>query len=108
MMIALFGAHFYFDYAGQGDFMARAKNRLAPIPGVPWHSVLTAHAAIHGTAVALITGLWPLFWTELAIHWMTDDAKCRGQISYRVDQFIHLCCKFVWYAIAMYAQGKLA
>jgi hypothetical protein len=46
MMIALFGAHFYFDYAGQGDFMARAKNRLAPIPGVPWHSVLTAHAAI--------------------------------------------------------------
>ena len=30
-----------------GDFLARAKNRTAPIPGFPWWQALTAHAAMH-------------------------------------------------------------
>jgi hypothetical protein len=57
MLIALIGAHLFLDYAGQGDFMARAKNVDAPLPGVPPWTILWSHAAIHGAAVALITGL---------------------------------------------------
>ena len=28
--------HALADYPLQGDFLAKAKNRTAPIPGVPW------------------------------------------------------------------------
>jgi hypothetical protein len=96
MLIALIGAHCFFDYAGQGDFMAKAKNRAAPIPGVPFWQPLTAHAAVHGAAAALITGIWWVFLAEGLIHWVTDDAKCRGRISYNVDQLIHVLCKGLW------------
>jgi hypothetical protein len=102
MMIALIGAHFYFDYAGQGDFMARAKNPDAPIPGVPWGQVLIAHACIHGTAVALITGLWGLFFLEAWIHAYTDTLKCAGRISFGTDQVIHIACKVLWFALAVW------
>jgi hypothetical protein len=101
MLIALIAAHCFFDYAGQGDFMAKAKNETAPIPGVPWRSVLAAHAWIHGSAVALITGLWPLFFAEYAAHFVTDSTKCRGKISYRMDQGIHIVCKFAWFGCAV-------
>lgn len=101
LLIALLGAHFFFDYAGQGDFMAKAKNRSAPIPGVPWVQVLFAHAFIHGAAVALLTGIWWLLLLETAIHFFTDDAKCRGWIGYNADQAIHIGCKVLWWAIAI-------
>lgn len=100
MLIALIGAHCYFDYAGQGDFMAKAKNLTAPITDVPWWQVLSAHAAIHGAAVALITGIWWLALLEFVIHWNTDNLKCSGAISYNTDQFIHIACKVVWFWIA--------
>lgn len=100
ILIALIGGHFIADYPGQGDFLARAKNRTAPIPGVPWWQALGAHAAIHGAAVALITCIWWLFLAEAAIHWLTDDAKCRGRLSFNQDQAIHLSCKLVWWFIA--------
>jgi hypothetical protein len=100
MLIALLGAHWFFDYAGQGDFMAKAKNPTAPIPGVPWRQVGIAHAGIHGAAVALITGVWWLFFFEFVVHGVTDEAKCRGAIGYNTDQAIHLGCKFVWALIA--------
>jgi len=101
MLVALIGAHAFFDYAGQGDFMSKAKNRTAPFPGVPWWNILAAHAAIHGAAVALITGLWWLALPEAAIHFLTDDAKCRGRISYNMDQGVHVGCKLVWWAAAL-------
>lgn len=100
MAVALIGAHCFFDYAGQGDFMAKAKNRNTPIPGIPWQTILAAHAAIHGAAVALITGIWWLFAAEFAIHFLTDDAKCRGNISFNQDQAIHIGCKAAWVAVA--------
>ena len=101
MLVALIGAHSLADYAAQGDFMSKAKNRSTPIPGVPWWQVLAAHASIHGAAVALITGLWWLALAEGAIHFLTDDAKCTGRISYTVDQAIHVACKLLWWMIAM-------
>lgn len=104
MLVLLIGAHCFLDYAGQGDFMSKAKNRAAPIPGVPWATVLAAHAAIHGAAVAWITGLWWLAIAEAAIHFLTDDAKCRGKISFNQDQAIHIACKMAWVGIAWAAQ----
>ena len=100
MAVALVAGHAIADYPLQGDFLAKAKNRTAPIPGFPWWQALGAHAAIHGGFVALITGIWWLFFAEAAIHWLTDDAKCRGKISLNTDQAIHIACKVVWLAVA--------
>ena len=101
MLIALLGAHALADYPLQGDFLSKAKNRTAPIPGVPWQQALAAHCIIQGAAVAIITGLWWLFVAEAVIHWFTDDAKCRGRISFNVDQAIHVGCKLLWWVIAL-------
>ena len=100
LVILLIGAHAFADYPGQGDFLSKAKNRTAPIPGVPWWQALGAHAAIHGAVVALITGLWWLAVAETVIHFVTDDAKCRGRISFNTDQTIHLLCKVAWAVVA--------
>lgn len=100
MLIALLGAHYFFDFAGQGDFMAKAKNLTSPIPGVPWRIVLDAHCFIHAAAVALITGLWWLFIPEFIAHYITDRAKCEGKISFAMDQLIHVACKLAWFACA--------
>lgn len=101
ILIALLAAHALADYPLQGDFLSKAKNRTAPIPGVPWQQALGAHVVIHGAAVALITGLWWLFFAEAAIHWLTDDAKCRGKIDFNADQAIHIVCKIVWWCLAV-------
>ena len=66
MLAALIAAHAVCDYPLQGDFLAKAKNRTMPIPGVPWWQALGAHAAIHGGAVGLITGIWWLGLLEAA------------------------------------------
>lgn len=101
MLIALLTAHALCDYPLQGDFLARAKNRTAPIPGVPWWQALAAHSMIHGGAVALITGIWWLGVAESAVHWITDDTKCRGGIGFNADQAIHISCKLAWFGIAL-------
>jgi hypothetical protein len=100
MLIALLGAHWFFDYAGQGDFMAKAKNPEAPLLGVPWVTVMAAHAGIHAAAVALITGVWFLFAFEYLAHVWIDCLKCRGRISFGFDQFLHIACKWAWFIIA--------
>lgn len=102
--IQMFGllmvGHAIADYPLQGDFLARAKNRTAPIPGVPWQQALGAHALIHAGFVGVITGSIALAVCEFAAHWITDDLKCRGKINFNTDQAIHLICKVVWCAIA--------
>lgn len=109
ILIALFGAHFLADYPLQGDFLAKAKNRTIPIPGVPWQHALGAHSFIHGAFVALITGIWWLCFLEATIHWITDDAKCRGKLTFNQDQMIHLACKMVWFFVPVhYATFSIA
>lgn len=98
MLVYLIAAHAFFDYAGQGDFMAKAKNPSAPIPGVPWYQPMAAHCAIHGAAVYAITGLALLGLVEFIAHGVTDYAKCRGWISYNADQAIHVACKVAYVA----------
>lgn len=105
MVIALVGAHALADYPLQGDFLAKAKNRTAPIPGVPWWQALAAHSAIQGAFVAFITGIWWLFIAEAMAHWFIDDAKCRSRISYNTDQGLHLACKALWLIVAVVSHG---
>ncbi|MCD1619150.1 DUF3307 domain-containing protein [Salipiger manganoxidans] len=95
----LIAAHFLADYPLQGDFLAKGKNRLAPIPGIPFWRPLTAHAAIHGGFVGIITGSLWLGLAETVMHWRIDDAKCRGWISYNQDQALHVVCKVAWVAL---------
>lgn len=96
MLLALLVAHALADYPLQGDFLAKAKNRTAPIPGVPWYQAMGAHCLIHGGAVALITGIWWLGVAEFVAHWITDDLKCRGRLTFDQDQIVHWICKAAW------------
>lgn len=100
MAVLLIGGHALCDYPLQGDFLSKAKNRAAPIPGVPWWQALGAHSFIHGAMVAIVTGLWWLALPEIIIHWLTDDAKCRGKLTFNQDQSIHIACKMAWLLIA--------
>lgn len=99
MFLTLLFAHFLADYPLQGDFLARAKNRTAPIPGVPWWQAMTAHAGIHAGGVALVTGFWFLGVVEFVAHFAIDSAKCSGRIGYNTDQALHALCKAAYVAI---------
>jgi hypothetical protein len=99
-LLLLLAAHALCDYPLQGDFLAKAKNRTAPIPGVPWWQAMWAHCAIHGAAVGIITGLWWLGVMEVVAHAVTDDAKCRGEISFNQDQALHVTYKVLWIVFA--------
>lgn len=105
MLFALVAAHALADYPLQGDFLAKAKNRTAPIPGVPWWQALGAHALIHGAFVAAITGNVYLGLAEVLAHAIIDDAKCSGRIGFNTDQALHIGCKLLWWAIAVGASA---
>jgi len=100
MAFALLGWHALADYPLQGDFMAKAKNPKAPLPGVPWETVMTAHALIHGFGVSMITGSVVLGLAETVSHWLIDVAKCFGKLDLRADQGAHFACKIAWFALA--------
>jgi hypothetical protein len=101
LFAALIAAHALCDYPLQGDFLARAKNRTTPLPGVPWYQALGAHAAIHAGAVGLLTGSLLLGLAEFTAHAVIDDAKCAGRIGFNADQTLHLACKALWVAIIL-------
>jgi hypothetical protein len=108
MLIYLLAGHALADYPLQNAFLASAKNRWTPIPGVPWYQCMAAHCLIHAGVVALVTGVWWLGVAEFVIHFATDDSKCTlkfGQTasgSFNIDQAIHYACKLAWWAIAMW------
>lgn len=93
--LLIFG-HFLADYPLQGAFLSQAKNRCAPVPGVPWYQALLAHSAIHAGFVMVITGSLVLALAECLLHALIDDSKCRGKISYNTDQALHWLCKALW------------
>lgn len=100
LFAALLVAHAVCDYPLQGDFLARAKSRALPIPGVPWYQALGAHSVMHGGAVWLLTGVPLLGLAEAAAHAAIDDAKCTGRIGFNADQGAHIACKALWVLIA--------
>lgn len=96
LLLALIVAHALCDYPLQGDFLSKAKNRTAPIAGVPWYQAMAAHAAIQGGAVTLLTGSVVLGVAEFVAHFIIDDLKCRGRLSFNADQALHVACKVLW------------
>lgn len=119
-LILLLAGHALCDYPLQGDFLARGKNRFAPLPGTPWYQCLWAHAMIHAGMVLLITQRPWMAIAELVIHAATDYAKCAGwfgaspispnslrtrlmglpefsgYFAFNLDQGIHVACKILW------------
>ena len=95
-MILLLVAHFLFDYALQGDFMAKAKNLNAPMFGVPWIWPMASHCFIHAAAVYFITGSYLLGALEFICHFYIDSAKCVRMITFGQDQTLHVGLKVVY------------
>lgn len=121
--------HFLADYPLQGDFLSKAKNRSNPIPHIPWQHALFAHSFIQAGFVFLGVFLFyiarqavyfvldmPLlsanevvvyaslfFAGELVSHYMIDESKCSGEITFAQDQFYHLGFKVLWAAMAVFA-----
>jgi hypothetical protein len=96
MLFYLIAGHSVADYPLQGDFLARAKNHVTPVAGVPWGIALFAHAIIHGAFVAAITGSVALGMAETVVHAAIDYAKCDGWTNLVGDQALHVACKVVW------------
>jgi hypothetical protein len=97
-------AHALADFPLQGDYLAQAKNRHTELTKKlaaagsgtvwPWH--LFYHAAIHGGAVAYVTGSIALGCAEMVAHTAIDLAKNEGKISYTTDQVLHIAFKLLW------------
>jgi len=101
LFLLLMIAHFMADFPLQGNFLAMAKNRTVDTIGVPWYEAMLVHCTIHGGLVALLTGSIWLGFAELALHFLIDDAKCRGKFEFLVDQNLHLLCKLLWVLLAV-------
>lgn len=94
-------AHYLADYPLQGDFLSKAKNPSAPIPGVPWYQAMFAHAMIHSGFVFLITSSIWIAMFEVVVHFIIDYLKCKGKLSFNMDQLLHIVCK-VGYVLIMF------
>jgi hypothetical protein len=100
--------HLLLDYPLQGDFLAKAKNHVAGVPGVPWTQALFAHAMIQAGGVWLVTGSMTLGVLELIAHAVIDYGKSAGWYvpwsqnphdAYHIDQGLHVACKVLWILI---------
>jgi len=72
--------HFLGDFGLQSDRMAAEKCRGQDAT-LPWQWWLTAHAAIHGLIVALLTGVPALGLAEWGAHTLIDYGKCQPAIA---------------------------
>ena len=61
---------------------------------------MSAHTAIHGFLVALITGMPWLGLAEWLLHSVFDFSKCRGRFGLGLNQTLHLLCKLLWALLA--------
>lgn len=92
------------DFALQTEWMVRSKNptrkraRGSGRGDLVWVHVLSAHALIHGGAVALATGMVGLGIAETVAHWAIDYGKANRLYGFHADQLLHLACKLLWAA----------
>lgn len=94
MALLLLGAHWLADYPLQGQFLSDAK-----VHGPLRSYHLTAHAGIHGAAVALVTGSVWLGIAEWVAHTIIDELKVKGWTTFALDQVLHIACKATWLLI---------
>lgn len=91
--ILLFG-HALGDFALQNDSMLTKKNpKNNPSD---WYVFLGAHAVIHGGLVGFLSGSFTFALAETVCHFVIDLAKCKGKISLKLDQALHIACKALW------------
>ena len=93
--------HALADYPLQGDFVSKFKNPASgPLMGEAiWPTIMTAHAAIHGGFVGVITGSLTLGLVEFVAHWLIDWMKCKRRFGFNVDQGLHVACKLLWVSL---------
>jgi hypothetical protein len=98
LMLAM--AHFVGDFGLQSDRMAQEK---CPGHGVTlnWGWWLTAHAAIHGFLVALVTQMPLLGLGEWLVHMVIDIGKCKRYWRLSFDQALHIATKLIWAYLAV-------
>lgn len=89
-MLMLLFCHALADYPLQGEFLSKAKNKNAPIPGIDWPIALAMHCLIHAGFVYLITGSLALSALMFLTHWIIDHAKCNNLIDFKLDQTLHI------------------
>lgn len=102
ILFFLIVAHALLDFPLQGDAVAINKSPLAKTvlqKHVPWYYWLTAHALVHGGAVAFITGSLWLGLAETVCHFVIDYNKCLHKYSIHVDQCLHIVCKLAWFIV---------
>ena len=95
--------HFVCDFVLQTDRMAREKIAGSDVT-LNWRWWLTAHAATHGLAVALLTGVAVLGLAEMVLHAIIDWCKGRFRFSLALDQGLHLACKLLWVVLMVSIQ----
>ncbi len=103
LLFWLLVAHALCDYPLQSEWMVRSKVRRAVQPSsssrrpdLIWIHVLSAHAFIHGGAVAFVTQNLGLGLAETAAHWVIDYGKGERWYGFHTDQFLHILCKMAW------------
>lgn len=91
--------HAVADFWAQSDALAMLKNRHRNTsPYLPWYYALSAHALMHGAAVAFVTDSVGLGLVEAVAHWIIDFGKCENWYDIHVDQFLHVLCKAAYVA----------
>lgn len=106
LLLQLLAMHALLDFPLQGDFLAKAKNPLVPIPGLPWWYAMGSHALIHAGGVWVVTGSLTLAAVEIAAHFTIDTLKCRGAFGFLTDQALHIACKLGYVAIILSSIGR--
>ena len=92
LLILLILAHFVCDFVLQSDRMAVEKSPGKDIT-LHWGWWLGSHAATHGFAVALLSGVPLLGLMETFLHAIIDWLKIRYRLTLALDQSLHLLCK---------------
>lgn len=96
LLLLLLAVHALCDFPLQGDFLAKAKDPVRSLPGVPWWCAMAAHCLIHAGGVLVVTGSSALASIELVAHGAIDVAKCRSKIDFATDQALHVLCKVAY------------
>lgn len=103
ILVLLVMGHFLADFALQHHQFAMGKSPFNDPPGYDpakhgskatvWPYYLTAHAAVHGLTLAVLTGSVALGMVEWAFHLLIDAMKVFKLTTVHQDQALHLFTK---------------